>query len=74
MLQTLCFEIAIKILETKYQFICEDLRVIQPILRWVQKNNIEYTDSYNLVKLYSENDPKEVVDILYNKLQEIQGR
>lgn len=74
MLQTLCFEMSIKIVETKYQFICEDLRAIQPILRWVEKNNIEYTDSYNLIKLYSENDPKEVVDIIYNKLQEIQGR
>lgn len=74
MSQTLCLEMTINIGETTYQLICEDLGVIQPMLSWGQKNNIKFTDSYDLVKLYSENNPKEAVDILYSKLQEIQGR
>ena len=63
---------AINIGEITYQLICEDL--IQPMLLWVQENNIKFTDSYDLVKLYSENNSKEAIDILYSKLQEIQGR
>lgn len=74
MRQTLCLEMAINIGETTYQLICEDLGAIQPILSWVQENNINFTDSYDLVKLYSENNSKEAVDILYSKIQEIQGR
>lgn len=74
MRQTLCLEMAINIGEITYQLICEDLGVIQPMLLWVQENNIKFTDSYDLVKLYSENNSKEAIDILYSKLQEIQGR
>ena len=74
MSQTLCLLIDINIGDITYQLICEDLDVIQPILSWVQQNNIRFTDSYDLVKLYSENSSKEAIDILYSKIQEIQGR
>ena len=74
MSQALCLQIDINMRDMTYQFICEDLSAIQPLLSWIKQNNIEFTDSYDLVKLYSENNSKEAIDILYGKLQEIQGR
>lgn len=74
MTQTLCLKMDVNTGDRIYQFICEDLGVIKGILSWVQENNIEFTDSYDLVKLYNENNSKEVIEILYSKLQEIQRR
>ena len=74
MTQTLCLEMDMKIKEENYQFICEDLGVIPSVFKWIQKNTINYTDFYNLENLYDENNEKEAIDILYSKIEEIQGR
>lgn len=74
MTQTLCLKIDMKIEEENYQFICEDLGAIPLVFKWMQRNNINYTDFYNLENLYDENNEKEAIDILYSKIEEIQGR
>lgn len=74
MTQSLCLEMDVRINNKNYCLICEDLRPIPEILKWLKENNIFYIDSYNLEQLYNENDVKEVVNILYSKIQEIQER
>ena len=74
MTQTLCLEIAVNMQEKTYQFICEDLGVIKPMLSWLKENNIEFIDTNHLVNLYNEHDAREAVDILYSQIHDIQGR
>lgn len=74
MTQSLCFEMSIRIEEENYCFVCEDLKPIPETLELLQKSNILYRDPYNLEQLYNQNDSKEVIDILYSKIKDIQDK
>ncbi|SCJ89626.1 Uncharacterised protein [uncultured Clostridium sp.] len=74
MTQTICCEIAVNIRENEYYFICEDLKVIPVLLKWMKENKINYIDSYNLEELYNSKEEKEVIEILYNNIKEITDR
>lgn len=41
------------------------------LFKWLQRNNLHYTDSYELEKLYNEKEEKEVIKILYDNIKEI---
>lgn len=72
MTQSLCFEMNVRIENKEYCFICEDLKPIPEVIKWLKENDMLYRDYYNLEQLYSENNSEEVVEILYNKIKEIQ--
>lgn len=74
MTQTICCEIAVNINEKEYCFICEDLKVIPLLLKWMKENNIRYIDPYNLEGMYSSKEEKDVIELLYNNIKEIPER
>lgn len=68
MTQSLACEFSVKFEGDVYVFICEDLDVIKPLLTWLKNNNLKFTDSSNLEKLYKENEAKQVIEILHKNI------
>lgn len=67
--QSLACEFSVKFDGDVYTFICEDLNVIPILFNWLRNNNLKFIDSYNLEKLYKNNNPNKAIEILYKNIE-----